>query len=142
MCLVRQKRFHTLFMRMAEQWATMSHCRKRQVGCVIVKNNYMLASGFNGTEPGQCNDCEDDQGNTLDHVQHAEINAIAQAKSRAIMLDGTTMYCTLAPCLNCAKALYEEGITTLVWNEKSTKGNAGLDYLSTRISVHHIFNLI
>ena len=123
---IRQREFNALFMGMAHAWSAMAYCEKRKVGCVITKNNHIIATGYNGTAPGEPNHCEDAKGATLPTVRHAEINALEESN---IGLKGSTLYCTLAPCINCAQALVDAGVIEVHYIHTSSKGEEGLRLL-------------
>ena len=72
----KQKKYDTAYMKMALEWAKLSHCKRKQVGALIVKNRMIISDGYNGTPSGFDNCCEDGEGNTHWHVLHAEANAI------------------------------------------------------------------
>ncbi|MDB2473910.1 deaminase, partial [bacterium] len=78
----KQKRYDAAYMRMAREWAKLSHCQRKQVGAIIVKDQMIIADGYNGTPSGFPNVCEADDGSTHWYVLHAEANAITKmAKS-------------------------------------------------------------
>jgi deoxycytidylate deaminase len=71
-----------VYLKMAEVWGTNSHCKRMQVGCLMVKNKSIISDGYNGSPSGFPNKCEDDGNVTLPYVLHAEANAITKlAKS-------------------------------------------------------------
>jgi len=113
----------------AVTWARMSSCKKRQVGAVIAMNDYIIATGYNGTVKGQDNTCECEQGNTKPGVIHAEINAIGRCALAGVATNNATMYVTLAPCVDCAKLIITAGISRVVYKEQSTTGIVGLALL-------------
>ena len=98
---------------MVDLIATQSHCKKKQVGCVIVdKSKRLVSMGVNGTLAGMPNKCEDDNGKTIHReVLHAEMNALANADKK---IKGCTAYLNYAPCENCAKTLLQFGISKFV----------------------------
>ena len=117
-------KFIKLYMDWASRTAQLSHARRLQVGAVIVKDDSVISYGYNGMPAGWDNNCEDEIGHVLDvnenvveirlktkpEVLHAETNAIAKlAKSNESGL-GATMFITHAPCLDCAKLIYQSGI--------------------------------
>lgn len=110
----RQSRYDVAYARMSQVWAGMSHCEKRKVGCLVVRDNMIVSDGFNGTPTGHDNRCEDESGDTLWEVLHAEANAIAKLARAGNHSDGATMYATLSPCRDCAKLIYQAGIRRLV----------------------------
>ena len=72
----KQKRYDNAYMKMALEWAKLSHCKRKQVGALIVKNRMIISDGYNGTPSGFDNCCEDNEGETHWYVLHAEVNAI------------------------------------------------------------------
>ena len=82
----KQKKFDNAYMRMADVWAELSHCKRKKVGALIVKDRKIISDGYNGTPTGFENQCEDDENQTKWYVLHAEANAIlkiAASTSRA-----------------------------------------------------------
>ena len=119
-----KQKFIDLYMDWADRTAQLSHARRLQVGAVIVKDDSVISYGYNGMPAGWDNNCEDVVGHVLDEadniveirlktkpeVLHAESNAIAKlAKSTNSGL-GATMFITHAPCMECAKLIYQSGI--------------------------------
>jgi len=121
-------KYDSMYMTQALQIASFSHCPDRKVGCVITLNNRVIANGYNGRPPGGPNNCLDSDGNTLPDVIHAEANAINWLVNNSIP-GGDTIYITLAPCLDCAKLIVEQGIKTVIYYEVWPKSNNGLGYL-------------
>lgn len=72
----KQKKFDNAYMRMADVWAELSHCKRKKVGALIVKDRKIISDGYNGTPTGFENQCEDDENQTKWYVLHAEANAI------------------------------------------------------------------
>jgi len=120
------------FMKTAYAFAECSHAIRLKVGCVIVKDNRIISIGYNGTPSGWDNECErtvlfhPDTGKQLtqpmlvtrDEVLHAETNAIAKlAKSNDSGRDAT-LFTTHAPCLQCAKLIYQSGIVEVIFAEE------------------------
>ena len=93
------------YLRMARIWAENSYCKRRQVGCLVVKD-----SGFE-------NVCEDDTNVTKPYVLHAEANAITKLARSGNSSDGSTLYVTASPCLECAKLIIQCGIKRVVYSE-------------------------
>lgn len=117
---------------MAKQVSVRSTCTRKQVGCIITRENYVLSAGYNGALPKQpeCIDigCLRTQmkikhGELKDQCRamHAEQNAVAAAARNGIALKGATCYVTLFPCINCAKALIMAGISRLVVSVESAE---------------------
>lgn len=115
-------------MQAAYVYANLSYCERRQVGCVIVKNNSIIAIGYNGTDPGEENKCEDDNGETRPDVRHAEDNALRKLTRCSSDADGAVVFVTTAPCRNCASRLVDAGVTKVFYDDVY-KCLTGLEYL-------------
>jgi dCMP deaminase len=102
---------------MANVWAENSHCKRSQVGCLIVNNRQIISDGYNGTPSGFPNQCEDCDNNTLPTVLHAEANAITKIAKGTNSAEGSTLYVTLSPCFDCAKLIIQAGIKRIVYSE-------------------------
>ncbi len=106
------------YLRMARIWAENSYCRRRQVGALMVKDQTIISDGFNGTPAGFENICEDEvSGLTKPYVLHAEANAITKIARSNNSSDGSTLYITASPCLECSKLIIQAGIKRVVFNE-------------------------
>ena len=103
------------YLRMALIWAENSYCTRRQVGALIVKDKMIISDGFNGTPSGFENVCEDDAGNTIPYVLHAEANAITKIARSGNNSDGATLYVTDEPCIECSKLIIQAGIRRVVY---------------------------
>lgn len=103
---------------MARIWAENSYCKRRQVGCLVVKDKMIISDGYNGTPSGFENICEDDNNTTKPYVLHAEANAITKLARSGNSSDGSTLYVTASPCLECAKLIIQCGIKRVVYSEK------------------------
>ena len=113
---------------MAGEWAKLSHCKRKQVGALIVKDRMIISDGYNGTPSGFANSCEDDSGKTHWFVLHAEANAILKlAGSTQSATDGT-LYLTLSPCKECSKLILQAGIKKLVY-VNNYSDNDGIEFL-------------
>ena len=113
---------------MAQEWGTLSHCDRKKVGAIIVKNGMIISDGFNGTPTGFDNHCEDEEGYTKWYVLHAEANAILKVAKSTNSCEGATLYLTLSPCKECAKLIHQSGIKRLVYI-KEYKDSSGLKFL-------------
>ena len=113
---------------MAHEWGTLSHCDRKKVGAIIVKNGMIISDGFNGTPTGFDNHCEDEDGYTKWYVLHAEANAILKVAKSTNSCEGATLYLTLSPCKECAKLIHQSGIKRLVFI-KEYKDSSGLKFL-------------
>ena len=125
----KQARYDRAYLRMATEWAKLSHCTRRQVGAIIVKNNIIIADGFNGTPSGFENCCEDSDGKTHWYVLHAEANAILKLAKSNNRGQNSTLYITLSPCKDCSKLILQAGIKRVVYI-KGYKDSSGIDFLS------------
>lgn len=124
----KQLRYDRVYLKMAETWASLSHCNRKQVGALIVKDGMIISDGYNGTPSGFDNCCEDDDGNTHWYVLHAEANAILKVSKSTNSALGATLYLTLSPCKECAKLILQAGITRVVFKNEY-KDNSGLNFL-------------
>ena len=126
----------------AERTAQLSHAERLKVGAVIVKDDSVISYGYNGMPAGWDNNCEDEIGQVLDNndnivetrlktkpeVLHAESNAIAKlAKSTNSGL-GATMFITHAPCMECAKLIYQSGIGHVLYRS-AYRDSGGVAFL-------------
>ncbi len=124
----KQARYDHAYMRMAVEWARLSHCHRKQVGALLVKEGMIISDGYNGTPTGFPNDCEDAQGLTHWYVLHAEANAIMKVARSTNNARGATLYLTHAPCKECSKLILQVGIERLVYLD-AYKDPAGLELL-------------
>jgi dCMP deaminase len=124
----KQRRYDLAYLRMAKEWSKLSHCRRKQVGAIIVKNGMIISDGYNGTPSGFPNDCEDKDGLTHWYVLHAEANAISKVARSTNNAEDSTLYLTLSPCKDCSKMILQAGIRRVVFAELYKDG-AGLDLL-------------
>lgn len=123
--LVLDKRY----LRMARIWAENSYCRRRQVGALLVKDQMIISDGYNGTPAGFTNVCEDEDGSTKPYVLHAEANAITKVTRSGNSSEGSTLYITASPCMECSKLIIQAGIKRVVFNELYRLSD-GLDLLA------------
>lgn len=124
----KQLKYDKAYLRMALEWGKLSHCLRRQVGAIIVKDRMIISDGYNGTPVGFENICEDDEGYTKWYVLHAEANAILKVASSTQSCRGATLYITLSPCKECSKLIHQSGITRVVYMEEY-KDNSGIEFL-------------
>ena len=103
---------------MACVWAENSYCKRRRVGALVVKEKMIISDGYNGTPSGFENICEDENGITKPYVLHAEANAITKLARSGNNSDGSTLYVTASPCIECAKLIIQAGIKRVVYGEK------------------------
>lgn len=119
------------FMDTAERFAQLSSAVKLKVGSVVVKDNRIISIGYNGTPSGWDNVCEHEGNETLttkDEVIHAEANAITKLARDGESGAGSTLFCTHAPCVQCAKLIYGAGITS-VYYRNQYRNNDGVEFL-------------
>ena len=140
------------FMREAKLWAEMSKCFSRHIGTILVKDNHIIATGYNGPPKGipHCDHRDGcgmyvesvivevcprrrmgyKSGEGMEHcvAVHAEINPILQAARMGISTTGTTLYCYCGtPCINCAKEIIQAGIKRVVCLGKSGSSHVKKD---------------
>lgn len=113
----KQQLLDRRYLRMAAIWAENSYCERRKVGCLLVKDNMIISDGFNGTPAGFENVCEDENGVTKPYVLHAEANAITKVARSNNSSEGSTLYITASPCLECSKLIIQAGIRRVVFND-------------------------
>ena len=124
----KQERYDKAYLRMALEWGKLSHCKRKQVGALIVKDRMIISDGFNGTPTGFENPCEDEDNYTKWYVLHAEANAIIKVASSTQSCKGSTLYLTLSPCRECSKLIHQAGIIRLVYLNEY-KDTTGIDFL-------------
>ena len=115
-------------MKMAQTWGELSHCERKKVGALIVKDRMIISDGYNGTPSGFENECEDENHYTKWYVLHAEANAILKVAASAQSSEGATLYITLSPCRECSKLIHQAGIKRVVYSVEY-KDRSGLDFL-------------
>ena len=132
-------KFISAYMDVAERFAQLSHAERAKVGAIIVKDDRIISIGYNGMPSGWDNRCEDDyqfedgsrQVNTRPEVLHAEANAITKLAQSSESGRGATLFCTHLPCIECAKLIYQTGITAVYYRVEydAARGN-GKDFLT------------
>ncbi len=113
----KQETLDRRYLRMAAIWAENSYCNRRKVGAIIVNDRMIISDGYNGTPAGFENVCEDESGLTKPYVLHAEANAITKVARSNNSSQGSTLYVTASPCVECAKLIIQSGIRRVVFNE-------------------------
>lgn len=132
-----KEKYWDFYMNIALLAATQSVAEKQKVGAVIVTPEGMLSTGWNGTPPGIDNTCEEG-GETLPHVIHAEANAIYKMLKTGVPTQGSVLFTTHSPCMECAKLIYSSGIMRIIYAKQHTN-IAGLVFLArhnTNISMY------
>lgn len=110
------------FLKIAQQVASRSTCLRRNVGAILVRDNQILSSGYNGSIKGlpHCSDegvgCLMENGHCVRTI-HAEVNSIASAARNGMSINNSACYCTLSPCWPCFKTLINAGINKIVYAE-------------------------
>lgn len=144
-------KFIDYYMDIAERTAKLSYAKRLQVGAVIVKGNQILASGYNGMPSGWENNCEITIPEQIDaesriitpaqivskpEVMHAERNCLDKVAMSNESTQGAVMFTTHSPCLECAKSIYNTGITD-VYYKQEYRSNDGINFLKkTGVNVH------
>jgi dCMP deaminase len=123
-----------VYLEIAKTIATLSRCKNAKVGAIIVKDKNIISYGYNGTPSGFCNQCEDENSITYDHVIHAETNAILKA---GINSKGADLFLTLSPCVNCCKLIKQAGIRHVFFLQeyRDTSGLSKLKIPYTHVKI-------
>ncbi|WP_093669832.1 deoxycytidylate deaminase [Tenacibaculum sp. MAR_2009_124] len=124
----KQLKYDKAYLKMAREWGQLSHCERKKVGALIVKDRMIISDGYNGTPSGFENPCENDEGYTKWYVLHAEANAILKVAGSTQSCEGATLYITLSPCQQCSKLIHQAGIKRVVYAD-AYKDRSGLDFL-------------
>jgi dCMP deaminase len=132
-----KEKFKQAYMQTAKTFAELSHARRLKVGAIIVKDDRIISIGYNGMPAGWDNNCEDEiqypnaEGITLKtkpEVLHAETNAIAKLARSNESGEKASLFVTHSPCLECAKLIYQSGISKVYFNETYRDGS-GINFL-------------
>ena len=115
--LSKQQKLDLRYLRMARIWAENSYCKRRQVGALVVKDKMIISDGYNGTPSGFENVCEENNV-TKPYVLHAEANDITKLARSSNNSEGSTLYVTASPCIECSKLIIQSGIKRVVYAEK------------------------
>ena len=121
-------KFIEAYMDVAERFANLSTAKRLQVGAIVVKDDRIISIGYNGMPSGWDNCCEH-EGKTKPEVLHAESNAIAKLAKSPESGDGATIFITHAPCIDCAKLIYQSGIAT-VYYKNDYRSTQGIEFLT------------
>lgn len=126
--------WHEAHMVVAETYAKRSTCSSKKVGAVIVKDKRPISTGYNGDYSGSENCpgaalCLTKEGRCGGDTIHAEINAILFAARNGIATEGSSIYITCSPCVNCAKAIIQAGIKEVFYKE-TYRDTSGLEILN------------
>lgn len=136
---MKQVKLDRLFLNIAKEISTLSHCVRAKVGSILVKDGNIISMGYNGMPSGMDNCCEETLENsnlvTRSEVLHAESNALLKAAKMGLSTQDTTMYCTLSPCKDCSKLIMQSGVKRVVYLELFSRDNGSVDFLKQFISV-------
>jgi dCMP deaminase len=134
--------FDDIYMNLASDLAARSHCVRAQVGAVLTKDTRIISIGYNGPPPGthNCDEewpetgCDKDSRGSCSLALHAEENAILFATKNGANIDGGTLYCTLSPCIACARLILSSGIKKVIYRNsyaeyKGLASDEGVDFL-------------
>jgi len=132
-----KQKFIDAYMDVAERFAQLSSAVRLQVGAIVVKDDRIISIGYNGMPAGWDNVCENligyDKGkpvlNSKPEVLHAEANAITKLARSSESGDGASIFVTHAPCIDCAKLIYQSGINT-VYYRTAYRDTSGVDFLA------------
>ena len=136
-----KQKFIEAYMDVAERFAKLSSATRLQVGAIVVKDDRIISIGYNGMPSGWDNCCEEevvhDYGNrapeirlkTKPEVLHAESNAIAKLARSSESGEGASIFITHSPCIDCAKLIYQSGITT-VYYKNEYRSTQGINFLN------------
>jgi dCMP deaminase len=133
---LKNQRYNNMYMDLANRIADMSYAKRLHVGAVIIKNSNIISFGWNGMPAGWDNNCEDEvryfpkmvELKTKPEVLHAEQNALAKLAKSTESGNGAIMFVTHAPCLDCAKLIYQSGINC-VYYRNTYRSDDGLKFL-------------
>ena len=114
-------------LQVARVYGELSTAERLKVGCIIVKDDRIISIGYNGMPSGGSNVCEEN-GKSKPEVLHAEANAITKLAKSTESGQDSYMFCTYAPCVDCAKLIIQSGIKEFHF-EHRYKSNAGLDLI-------------
>jgi len=124
----KQLKYDIAYLKMAKEWSELSHCERKKVGALIVKNGMIISDGYNGTPSGYDNCCETENWETHWYTIHAESNAILKCARWGHSCEGATLYLTHSPCKDCSKSVLQSGIKRVVYIE-DYKDLEGVNFL-------------
>ncbi len=136
----KQERYDRAYLKMALEWAKLSHCTRKKVGALLVKDGMLISDGYNGTPSGFPNVCESDEGETHWYVLHAEANAITKIAKSTNNAKDSTLYITMSPCKDCCKLILQAGIKRMVYMDEY-KDTTAIEFLkSAGLEIVHFPN--
>lgn len=136
----KQELLDKRYLRMAAIWAENSYCKRRQVGCLLVKDKMIISDGYNGTPTGFENDCETEDNRSKAYVLHAEANAITKVAKSSNSSEGSTLYVTDSPCIECSKLIIQAGVRRVIY-AREYRLTDGIDLLR-RAGIEVVFKPI
>jgi len=129
----KQLKLDEVFINIAKEVGSLSHCTRSKVGAVLVKDGNVISFGYNGTPAGMDNTCEENNV-TKEEVIHAEMNSILKAAKSGNSVEGSTLYLTLSPCKECSKLILQSGVKKVVYLN-TYRNLDGIQFLSQFIEV-------
>ena len=129
--MASQKELDLNYIKIAKIRSELSKARRLQVGAILVKGDFIISDGFNGTAKGRDNNCEieiDGKLVTKKEVLHAETNCISKVAKSTMSSDGSTLYCTHSCCMDCAKLIFQSGIVRFVYSD-DYRSRDGIEWL-------------
>ena len=137
-----KQKYINAYMQTAQVFAELSHARRLHVGAIVVKEDRIISIGYNGMPAGWDNNCEDEIGHVFDdnrcivetrlktkpEVLHAEMNALMKLAKSTESGNGADLFVTHAPCLDCAKGIFQAGIAR-VWYGTAYRDDVGINFL-------------
>jgi len=130
---MKQLKLDEVFINIAKEVGSLSHCTRSKVGAVLVKDGNVISFGYNGTPAGMDNGCEENNV-TKEEVIHAEMNSILKAAKSGNSVEGSTLYLTLSPCKECSKLILQSGVKKVVYLN-TYRNLDGIQFLSQFIEV-------
>ncbi|GAA3716954.1 ComE operon protein 2 [Salinicoccus jeotgali] len=131
--------WHQYFLAQSHLLSLRSTCERLRVGTTIVKDNRVIAGGYNGSVSGEahCIDvgCLLEGGHCIRTI-HAEINALLQCSKFGVSTEGASVYVTHFPCVHCTKSLIQAGISSIYYAEDYKNHPYALELLD-KTGVHH-----
>jgi dCMP deaminase len=134
--------FDDIYMELAVNLAKRSHCIRRHVGAVLTKDTRIISIGYNGPPAGTHNcdiewpetGCPKDSKGSCSLALHAEQNTIIYATKNGALIEGSTLYVTLSPCIACARIIFSTGIKRVIYlhsyaEYKGIASDEGVDFL-------------
>jgi dCMP deaminase len=117
----KDERYNSTYMETAYVFSKLSHAVRKKVGCVAVKDGNIIAHGWNGMPkgfPNVCEDTTDGQLVTKREVLHAELNTLSKLAKGTQSSEGSDIYVTLSPCVECSKLIIQAGIKRVFYHEE------------------------